>query len=225
MPRVTGYKRKRTKKPSVYRKRRRFNMTKRKFGKTGFFRLMRWSNADGTNNCHVTIDPLTLGSSGNYTTVFQLAHLAGNSEIVSLFDNYRITRVQYRWICTRSPDYPGVVGIAGLQGLYPRITWVHDFNDATAITRTQMMQHASLKEHFFNDNKQATRWYTLKPSSLTMKYETAALTAYKPEWGSWVDTADSQMWHYGIKYAYSDLQQGIILRLEAKVTIECKGIS
>lgn len=187
---------------------------------------MRWSNADGTNNCHITLDPLSVTSSGNLTTIFQLAHLAGNAEITALFDNYRINMIKYRWVCIRNPDFPGTGStVSGTQGLYPRITWVHDFNDSVAISRTQMMQHASLKEHWFTDSKQATRWYTLKPASLTMKYETATLTAYKPEWGSWVDTNDNLMAHYGIKYAWSELQAGVTLRLEAKVFLECKGIS
>lgn len=196
-------------------------MTRKKFGKVGYFRLMRWSNADGTNNCHLMIDPITMTSTGQSSTVFQLSNYSGFPEIQALFDNYRITTVKYRWITIRNPDFV----TTGSAGLFPRLTWVHDFNDSVSISRSQMMQHAAMKEHFFSDTRQATRWFTLKPASLTLKYETGTSTAYNPQWGSWVDTSDQSMAHYGLKFAWSDLLAGQQLRLEAKIYMELKGIS
>lgn len=191
-----------------------------KFGRTGYLRVVRWSNADGTNNCHVTLDNATLGSSGAFSTIFQFTHIAGNAELTSLFDNYRLLKVLYRWVCVRNPDYS-----VTSSGQFPRITWVHDFNDSAAITRNQMYQHAGMREHFFTESNMKTRWYSIRPASLGLKFETGTLTAYTPQWGSWVDTNDNQMAHYGIKYAFSELNSGMTIRMEAKFIMEFKGIS
>jgi len=102
---------------------------------------------------------------------------------------------------------------------------VQDFNDTVQITRGKMGQHPRMREVFFNDTYQRTKWYTLKPASLTQVFESSTATAYKPTWGSFVDTNDSDMAHYGIKYVVSELYANVDLLLEAKITFDCKGIS
>lgn len=195
-----------------------------KFGKTGYFKLMRMSNGGlGTDNCHVVIDGSTSGYSGNFGSVFQLNNVQGFAELKSLFDNYRITRVLYRWVMTRDPS--ASTAPSGLNGQYPRINWVHDFNDSTPISRNQMMQHAGIREFWFTENKQASRWYSLKPSSLSLKYENATQTGYTPKWREWFDTVDDAASHYGIKAYWDQLNTGVKVFLEAKICMEFKGIS
>lgn len=208
--------------PRFIKRRRRFNITKKKFGRTGFFKIMRWSSADSTNNCHGQIAGNDTVPDGTGTAVFALSNVNGSGELVSLFDNYRVTRVMYRWVITRNPDQAVTTTF---KGVYPRLCWTHDFNDQAAISRTLIYQRANMKEVFFTDNYNKTRWYSLKPSSLVQMYESSTSSAYQPKWLQWMDTSDSTAPHYGIKYAYSDLYNNINLRLEAKIFVECKGIS
>jgi hypothetical protein len=203
-------------------KRRRFNITKKKFGKTGFFKVMRWSSNDSTNNCHFMLIGNDALPAGDTATTFTLSNVNGSGELVSLFDNYRIVKVLYRWVITRNPDQAVTTTN---KGVYPRLVWTHDFNDQIPIARSLMYQRANLKEFYFGDNAQKTRWYSLNPSSLVQMYESSTSTAYQPKWRQWLDTSDNTAPHYGIKMCYSDLYNNINIRLEAKIVIECKGIS
>lgn len=186
----------------------------------GFVKLVRWSSAVSPN-CHVSLVGNDTIFSGTAATFFGLNNVNGNGEIVSMFDNYRITKVQYRWVCTRNPDR---ATSAGNQGLYPRINWTHDFNDSAPISRDLIYQRANMKEAYFTSDRQKTRWYTLKPAMLAVMYESGATSAYSPKWRQWIDTADTAP-HYGIKYAWDQLFAGVNVNLEAKIFMECKGIS
>lgn len=195
---------------------------RRKPYQTRFVRITRWSNLDNTNSCHLTIAGSASGNNIG-TTVFKLNDLPNNNELVALFDNYCIRNVKYRWVLLRDPS--AFQTTAGTQGIFSRITWVHDFNDSNPQNRNVLMQYPKMKEYFFSDTKQATPWMTLKPAALTVMFETGLQTAYKPTWGAFVDTLDTQMAHYGIKYAYNNLFEGNTILMEAKVTLDFKGIS
>lgn len=188
--------------------------------KPGFVKLVRWSS-NVAPNVHVNIVGNDTIYSGTSATFFQLTNINGNAELVSLFDNYRITRVQYRWVCTRDPTQATT---AGNKGLYPRINWTHDFNDSATITRDLIYQRANMKEVYFTSDRQKSRWYTLKPSILATMYESSATNAYSPKWMQWIDTNDTSP-HYGIKYAWDNTFLGVNVNLEAKIFLECKGIS
>lgn len=201
---------------------------RRKTPKSGVCRIVRWSNNNTTSNCHLELVGTVTGlpvspSTGNGVETFSLANVAGSAEITSLFDNYRINKVVYRWVLLRDP----VAGPAGngQKGIYPRITWKHDFNDTATITRTQMYQNANMREVFMNENFQRTKWYTLLPAVTQQVYESAVSTSYSPKWRQFLDTNDSTCPHNGIKYNVTDLYDGVALRLEAKIFLECKGIS
>lgn len=206
----------------AYRKRRFYGRRKRVVPKTGHFKIMRWSAADATNNCHFLIQGNDTVPSGTGSAVFTLANTTAYSELVNLFDNYRITRVMYRWVVTRNPDWNTTTGNRGWS---VRINWGHDFNDSTPISQSQIYQRAGMREVYLNNAKLTSRWYSLKPASLVQMYESSTATAYQPKWRQWMDTNDSAAPHYGIKFAYDNLFAGPNLRMEAKIYIECKGTS
>lgn len=194
-----------------------------KFGKVGYFKILRWSSNDSTNNCHFSLIGSDAVPSGENTTTFSLNHINGFGELVSLFDNYRIMKVLYRYVVTRNPS--DNTGATANKGIYPRIVWTHDFNDSTPISRNLIYQRSNMREFYFGDNAQRTKWYTLKPAALAQMYESSTTTAYQPKWLQWLDTNDNTAPHYGIKFAYDNLYTGVTVRMEAKIIIECKGIS
>lgn len=190
----------------------------------GYFKCVRWSSADATNNCHVQFNGGDLVPGVDAATTFALNHVQSHLELVNLFDNYRITKVLYRWVVTRDPsEYSG--GTATNKGVFPRIVWTHDFNDQAPLSRANIYQRANLKEEFMSETNQVTKWYTLNPSVLTQMYESSTATAYQPVWKRWMDTSDNAAPHYGIKYSISECYTGISVRLEAKIYCEFKGIS
>lgn len=222
MPRTyTTRKRRTTKK--VYRKRRPYNMTRKKYGKSGFLKMVRWSNNDFNSNVHYVVVGDNAVNSGVFATTFALSQVAGSAEIKSLFDNYRITRVMYRFLIKRDPSQ-NAGAITG-NGLFPSIRWVHDFNDSAAISKVQMMQHAAMREFYFTEQRQHSKWYSLKPALLSTTYESGVTNAYSPVWRRFLDTSDDTAPHYGLKCAWDNAYSGMIIQIEAKLVIECKGIS
>lgn len=211
----------RTRRPAYRKTYRRFNRTKKKIGKPGFFKVLRWSSLV-TDNVHLAVGGNDLVPSTLGTTLFQLYNVNGYAELTSLFDNYRITKVLYRWVITRTPDS---VTTTANKGIYPRINWCHDFNDSATITRDALYQRSNMKEVYMSDNYQKTRWYTLNPAVLASMYEVTTNTAYSPKWKQWLDTGDATANHYGIKYCIDQNYYGMVVRLEAKLVIECKGVS
>lgn len=203
-------------------KRRPYNIPRRRKmpPRAGYFKVIRWSSAVSGNR-HLTIVGNDTIFSGTNTTTFALNNVNGVSELVSLFDNFRVVKVLYRWVCLRNPD----LSTGTNKGLYPRINWTHDFNDSTIITRDQIYQRANMKEVYFTDSYQKTRWYSLNPSILMQAYESGVATAYSPKWRQWLDTSDQATPFYGIKYAWDTLFAGVEVAMEAKLIIECKGIS
>lgn len=218
---VRRYK-KRTMRKST-RTRKSYRKTYRKKAPSGFLRLVRWSNNDTASNVHYVVAGDNTINSGIFATTFSLSQVAGVGELKSLFDNYRITRVMYRFVIRRNPSQNA--GASANNGVYPSIRWVHDFNDSTAISKLQMMQHAGLREFYFGDTKQVSRWYSIKPSLLSTTYESGVTNAFSPVWRKWLDTADDAAPHYGLKCAWDNFHSGMTLNIEAKIVIECKGIS
>lgn len=186
------------------------------------FKVMRWSSYDSVNNCHLTFVGNDTVPNVENSAVFAMSHVNGSGELVSLFDNFRIHKVLYRWVLYRNPDQ---VTTTANKGIYPRIVWTHDFNDSTPIGRAQIYQRANLREEYFSDNHQRSKWYTLKSAVLAQMYESGVATAYQPQWKKWLDTSDNATPHYGFKYSIDQNYAGMQIRLEAKILMECKGIS
>lgn len=201
-------------------KRRRFNMSRKQQG--GYLRVMRWSSRDTAQNCHVLLTGTDAAPDQQATTIFTLGDVAGASEITALFDNYKITKVQYRWVITRNPDWNNTTANRGWS---VRVAWAHDFNDQVVIPQALLFQRAGLKEVYLNSDRLQSRWYSIRPAILVNQYESLTSTSYGPKWRQWIDTSETATPHYGIKYAYQNLYAGTNLRLEAKIFMECKGIS
>lgn len=205
--------------------RRLFGRRKRRISsKMGQLTVTRMSNLNTAYNVHFAVMGSDTVPQQALSTTFNLDALAGATEIKNLFDNYRILKVQYRWVILKDPSTNSQTAAAS-QGIFPQVRWCHDFNDSTPITKNQMMQHSGMREWYFSANRQTSPWYTLAPASLTMLYEGVSTTAYKPAWRQFVDTADSAMPHYGIKFVCDYLYVGQLLQMEAKVTVQAKGIS
>lgn len=189
----------------------------------GFFALTRNSNQDTGQNCHNYHVGADAVRSLDVAATFSMNNVAGAAELQSLFDNYRIVGVRYRFVLDRQTDNTSTV--TQYRGYNVRVTWAHDFNDGTPISRSQLMQRAKLKEVWLCDSAPVSPWYNLKPACLVQAYESPTSTAYQPRWKQWMDTNDLSAPHYGIKYSYDNLAAGLFLRLEAQLSMEFKGVS
>lgn len=187
---------------------------------SGYLKTVRFSTRDGTNNCHFQINGSTAGTAVLSTT-FNLGDTAATTDFTALFDSYRITRVMYRWVMRRDPNQTTTN-----PQTFPRIQWVHDFNDQVIGTIGELRQYANLREVFFSENYLKTKWYSLRPATLSLTYESALANRTGPTWRQWLDTRNSgAVPYYGIKYAFDGAFANMVIQLEAKYVMEFKGVS
>lgn len=220
MPR-TGYRRKRPASTKKYVPRRKTRYTMRRKKPSGYLKTVRYSTADGTNQCHFQWTGTTTGTASPVGMTFNLNNVTATSDFTNLFDQYRIVKVLYRFVCRRDPSQTTTN-----PSTYPRIQWVHDFNDQVISTSAELRQYANLREAFFNESYQRTKWYSLKPATLPLTYETGISSKTGPTWGQWLDAKNSAgVPYYGIKWVADGAFVNMVIQLEAKLVMEFKGVS
>lgn len=151
---------------------------------------------------------------------FKLSDLGNYTEFTALFDQFKISGIKYRWVINRSPDYGGTVVSnvynTTVQGTYPRIMWVQDYDGAASAPANynELQQYPRMKEVYLTPDRPYTRWYYFKPARASVEYESATLSAYKPEWKGFIDAASVDTPHYGLRVFGDSVNTNIQLRLE-----------
>lgn len=157
-------------------------------------------------------DTLPNGAGG---VSFQLSDLPSYSELTSLFDQYKIAGVAYRWCITKDP-------MVISSKVYPRLVQVHDYDDAGVPATTDLYQYTNCNEYWFNETKQCTPWRYIKPARASVEYEGPTNSSYSPKWSGFIDCLSNSAPHYGIKYAYEGLYAGIQMVLQCKYYVVMK---
>lgn len=160
------------------------------------------------------------GNGGGY--FFKLTDLTNYTEFTSLFDQYMIVGIQYRFVMRLNPDFNTT---SSFKGVYPIIRWVHDHDDSSAPgNASELYQYPYMKEFNFSTDKNVTRWFYLKPALANEVFGTALATAYAPKWRQWCDNAYPGIQHYGLRWYYDNLYAGQTLTLECKYILKFKGV-
>lgn len=154
---------------------------------------------------------------------FALNDLASNAEFTSLFDQYQIIGIQYRFRIQRDPSVNNQTA-SNNQGVFPRLYWVHDHDDSSAsFTLNNLVQYPKMKEISFTANKDCTRWYYLRPAVASQMYG-PVFTGYSAKWKQWLDCGYPGTPHYGLKFYYERLYSGVQLYLDCKYIIKFKSV-
>lgn len=161
-------------------------------------------------------------SSGSVTYAFALNDIATYTEFTSLFDQYQIVGIKYRWVLTQDPSVNSQTA-AAKQGAFPYIKWVHDHDDSGTATEAQIQQYPKMHEHWFSESKKATRWFFLKPAVAAQAYGPIS-NGYTARWRQWMDSGYPGTPHYGLKAYYNILYTGVNLLLETKYVLKLKSI-
>lgn len=164
------------------------------------------------------------GTSGNYATGttsvdtfqgnnFTLSSLPNYTEFTSMFDAYKIVKIQYRFRLYKNPD---VVA----PNLYPVIYHVVDYNDAAAPTSVnQVLEYPLAKTTILNDSKPVSAWFSFKPKNSGL-VSSASFAAVSP----WVDTGSASALYYGMKSACTQMSTGINIAIDYRFTVWLKNV-
>lgn len=182
--------------------------------------ITRDSTRDSTNLCHYVMTGVAGGTLTPFATTFQFGDMVGVGEMKSLFDNYKITKVAYRYVLARDADYTSVN-----PGSFVRITTCKDYNSQVALTAAQIRQYTNSQEIVFKGNQDKTKWFYMKPAVLQLFYVTSVTSSTGPVWNKWIDTSQDTVPHYALHMAVDNLYTGATLRLEVKISVALNGIS
>lgn len=150
---------------------------------------------------------------------FSLNQVINPTDFSNLFDRYRINYVTVK---VRLAIDPGAQIPASAR--YPRIWWVHDFDDAVIPgSIAELREHANYREAALDPHKPVEM--KIRPSTLSLIYRTAVASSYEPKWNTWVDMAQTDVPHYGIKFGIDDLTNTAYrVTFEQRLFFECKNV-
>jgi hypothetical protein len=142
---------------------------------------------------------------------FNLASVATNTEITSLFDQYRIVQI--------SLDFVPLLHTLSTPPLYTVI----DYDDATVPTAlSTMYDYSSLQTS--QSGQQQTRVFT--PRVAIAAYS-GVFTSFANQSMQWIDAASTTVQHYGVKWyfpALAGLPTSLAYTIVAHLTINVRAI-
>lgn len=128
-----------------------------------------------------------------YQVVFNLGALPNSTEFTTLFDVYRIDKVDITFVL----DLATVASTVS----YPRIVFAPDWNDSTPPTfENDVLSYQQAKSYQFSDvNRELT--ISMVPAVARTVFATAVTSGYG--WGKeklWLDSAYPTLPHFGLKF-------------------------
>lgn len=144
--------------------------------------------------------------------VWQFSDLSLPAEFTSLYDRYKITHIQIRVQLVNNPDATWDLNTIHASGAtangsnwFPKLWYCPDYDDSGAESINELKQRAKTKCIVLRPNR--TFKINIKPAILNQTYRTELTTGYSPHWGQWIDAAQTDVKHYGLKYALDNLGQ------------------
>jgi len=143
-------------------------------------------------------------------------NLTGNTSLVIFNDTYanspNINNFKFYFSSETSVNFNSTVffqisSILGgsnnvLQGnhtnWYPKLWYCADYDDNTAETLSELKERAKTKCVVLRPNKIIK--IVVKPAVTVQTYRTATSTGYAPTWNQWIDMANRDVPHYGLKF-------------------------
>lgn len=160
-------------------------------------------------------------NSGSFVKTFSLNDVPAAAEFTSLFDQYKLVGIKYRFVCIRDPANANTTSY---QGIFPRIMWVHDHDSAqTVASFGELQQYATAREMYFSESTKKTRWMYLKPAVANSIYN-GVYNGYNARWRVWCDSGYPGVPHYGLRCFFSELYSGMTIRLECKYLLQFKTV-
>lgn len=143
----------------------------------------------------------TTGVGGAYS--FKLNDVTSYAEFTSLFDQYKITKIDvmfklhtnsYLWTATNGANTNN-----GAATAFPTLYLCNDHDDSTTtVTLAELKERQKTKRFVLRPNS-ILKW-TVRPAILNQLYRTAVSTGYSPAFNKYIDCSNVDVPHYGMKF-------------------------
>lgn len=161
---------------------------------------------------------------------FKLSDLYTYSEFTSLFDKYKLTRaiVMIQMISNPNATWQTNTGggVNNTNNFYPRMWYIADHDDSATTTIAAIKERVGVKSCVMQPNK--IKKISVKPACAVQLYRTATTTGYGPKFNQYIDMAQSDVPHYGLKCVFDpmglDPAGTYSFRYEWKLYFTCKDV-
>jgi len=183
-----------------------------------------------------TLNPLMISCAGTTevgSLQFTLDQIAGFSEFVAMYDQYKLMKVVLSVQLVNNPDSTWDLNAnhtsAANNGTnwFPKFWYIRDYDGGGSDTMTQIKERQGVK--FFVLKPNMTKSIVIRPMATVQTYRTATSTGYSPK-KLWIDMANgTDVPHYGLNYIVDALGQDpndtypFVVRVERKFYFACKG--
>lgn len=154
-------------------------------------------------------------TSGN---TVKLTDIPGYTEIVNLFDVYRITYCKIAFYLDQDPGAQ-----APSAAYYPKIHFCTDVDDASApLSLQEFRERANSRIRVLTPHRPVV--FGWRPNTLQLIYRSLTTSSYVPKWGEWIDTDTADVPYYGYKWAVDNFTNtNYTLRAEMTVWFQAKN--
>jgi len=160
---------------------------------------------------------------------FKLSDMPAYTEFTALFDKYRIDKAEVNFQLINNPNGPATLNgntVTNACNFFPKLYYCRDYDDSSTVTLTQIKERSGTKMVVLEPNKIVR--IKLKPAVAVQLYKTSTTTGYSPKWGAFVDAAQPDVPHYGLKTVIDFLQldpiQTYNVITEYKLWFTCKDV-
>ncbi len=137
------------------------------------------------------------------------------SEFVTLFDQYRVSKVRVRFDVTYQYSNSGSAG-----PVYPLIYYVADYDDPGDAGMQDVLQYPQLQIHNFAKDGYTPLFLEFAPKPLRDIAGSGVSTSYGPMgYSPWIRTSETQTPHYGLKFVFNPNGMSLGTSMNVMVTV------
>jgi len=164
----------------------------------------------------------------SFVTGFSLDQVQGYGELTSLYDQYRISKVEIFFHLQTNPNSDLQLNGTLTNGAnyFPKMWYVADTDDLNSVSKAQIREFGGVRNTILRADKNFK--VTVKPAVLFQTYQTTISTGYSPKRNVWIDSNSLGVPHYGLK-CLIDLEgqtpsQPFYIKVDYRYYIEMRGV-